>query len=197
MTSCRRAAPMGHVEACGGRAGTHPCPCTKARTGRFGAQDPECRRERGPLCGSLCRNNEGKEALMAEPVSNKGKFIQRFPEEPQCLLVLKQKHHVPACGLPLTDAGGWRDPARGRGGGGSPGGRSCRGGAFCRVPPTHCCFLLSVLGGLAHSPLNRSGLRPWSSGASPRSHGITLPEARPSWSALCSSALRGPLWFSG
>lgn len=112
----------------------------KGTHGQLRAQDPECGRERGPLCGSLCRNNEGKEALMAEPVSNKGKFIQRFPEEPQCLLVLKQKHHVPACGSPLTDAGGWRDPARGGGGGGRPGGRSCRGGAICRVPPHTLLF---------------------------------------------------------
>lgn len=43
-----------------------------------------------------------------------------------------------------TEAGGWRDPARGGGGGGGiPGGRSRRGGTFCRAPP-HCCFLLSL-----------------------------------------------------
>lgn len=74
--------PWGHVEACGGRAGTHPCPCTKARTGRVGAQDLECGRERGPLCGSLCRNNEGKEAPMAGPCLIKGNLFSALQRSP-------------------------------------------------------------------------------------------------------------------
>lgn len=77
---------------------------------------------------------------MAESVSNKGKFIQCFPEEPERLLVLKQKHYVPACGLPLTDTGGCRDStpeARAQGDAAA----SPRGVAFSRASP--CSFLHS------------------------------------------------------
>lgn len=76
----------GSVEACLEAEWAPPPPRRKGTHGPL----------RGPSCGSLCRNNEGREAVRAGPVSNKGKCIQRFPEEPQCLLVLKQKHHVPA-----------------------------------------------------------------------------------------------------
>lgn len=64
---------------------------------------------------------------MAQPASNKGKFIQRLPEKPERLLVLKQKDHVPAC-LPLMDRGG---PPTQHPGSGLPGGqgRAGAGGA--------------------------------------------------------------------
>ena len=95
-TSCRWTALIGECGGLpGGRARAHPCPRAKACAGCFGAQDPECGREQGPSCGSLCGNNEGREAVLVEPVSNEGKCIQRFPEEPQCLLVLK----APRAGL--------------------------------------------------------------------------------------------------
>ena len=60
---------------------------------------------------------------MAQPASNKGKFIQRLPEKPERLLVLKQKDHVPAC-LPLMDTGG---PPTQHPGSGLPGGQGRAG----------------------------------------------------------------------
>lgn len=127
----------------------------------------------GPLCTSLCRNNEGKEAVMAESVSNKGKFIQCFPEEPERSLVLKQKHYVPACGLPLSDTGGCRDS--------TPEARA-RGDAAPRPvespSPGQAPALSSVsplLLGFARPPHNRSPA-PLTPTASPRSRRNNLSE---------------------
>lgn len=50
----------------------------------------------GPLRLRLCRNNEEKEAVMGELLSNQGKFIRCLPMKLECWLVLKQKYRVPA-----------------------------------------------------------------------------------------------------
>lgn len=91
---------------------------------------------------------------MAQPASNKGKFIQRLPEKPERLLVLKQKDHVPAC-LPLMDTGG---PPTQHPGSGLPGGQGRAGaGGAAQVRVGAPRSPLPILGASLVGSMTRAG----------------------------------------